>query len=166
MRKIRVGFSKPRDKWFPIFSWAIKLYERTPYSHVYFRFETSEGMLCYQASGTAINMIGENKFYKSIFVVEEYEFDLSDDAWRKFKSFCFKHVGDDYALMGVFGVLIADALGLKTNPFDGGPVKQYCAELVTRCFEDMGFKLNLDADRVKLKQVNEFIQQLATRRVS
>ena len=165
MRTIRIGFSKPRGKVFPLFSWAIRLYERTAFSHVYVRWQTKYGFpLCYQASSTMINFMGPSAFDKHLAVVEEFSFDVPDDKWEEFMKFCLESVGKDYAIKGVFGVLIADFFRLKKNPFDRGENRQYCAELVTRLLSHLGMDLNVDADRVKLKQVHEFVRKLAAQR--
>lgn len=165
MKKFKIGFSKARGSWFPIFSWAIRLYERTPYSHVYLRWDTQFGApICYQASGTAINFMGDYAFKRHLEIVEEYEFEAPDEQWADGMKFCLENVGKKYALLGVLGVPLVDLFGLKKNPFGDGEDSQYCAELVTRFLAHLGMSLNLDADRVKLRQVHEFVRQLAAQR--
>ena len=111
-----------------------------------------------------INFMGPSAFDKHLAVVEEFSFDVPDDKWEEFMKFCLESVGKDYAIKGVFGVLIADFFRLKKNPFDRGENRQYCAELVTRLLSHLGMDLNVDADRVKLKQVHEFVRKLAAQR--
>lgn len=162
MKRLKIGFSKPRGKWFPVFSWAIRLYERVPFSHVYLRWDTQFGVpICYQASGAAINFMGDYAFKRHLEIVEEYEFDVPDKQWAVGMKFCLENVGKDYALMGVLGVPLMDLFKLSKNPFSDGEESQYCAELVTRFLAHLDIDLKLDADRVKLKQVHEFIRQLA-----
>jgi hypothetical protein len=159
MKKIIIGFSKPKNKFFPIFSWLIRLYERTPYSHTYIRWQTHWGVcLCYQASGTAINFMGEATFKKHISPVEEFEFQVNEDQWDKLLGFCVKYVGADYALLDALKIPLWD-LGLA-QPKKDDPWSQYCAELVIRALGEIeGKQLTLDADRVTLKQVYDFVKE-------
>lgn len=162
MKKIRIGFSKPKDKIFPLFSWAIRLYERTPYSHVYIRWKTKWGTwLCYHAASVMIHFLGEYSFNKHITIVEEFEFGLSEEQFDKLMQFCTKYVGQDYALLEVLMIPFVDYLARKGElvNYASGDNKQYCAELVMRAFGEMeGKKLTQDEDRVKLKQVYQFVK--------
>ncbi len=157
MKKLRVGFSKPKNSLFPIFSWAIRLYERTPYSHVYIRWQTKwDTWLCYHAASLMIHFLGEASFAKKINIVEEFEFEISDERFDKLMQFCTKHVGADYALLEVLSIPLND-LGIlyETN----GDTKQYCAELVMRALGELeGKKLIENEDRVKLKFVYDFVK--------
>jgi len=158
MRKLRIGFSKPKDKLFPIFSWAIRLYERTPYSHVYIRWETKwNTWLCYHAASLMIHFLGESSFARHITIVEEFEFEVSDERFDKLMAFCTKYVGEDYALKDVFMIPLND-LGVEYST--DGANKQYCAELVMRALGELGGKeLTQNVDRVKLKYVYDFVKE-------
>jgi hypothetical protein len=158
MKKLRIGFSKPKNVWFPIFSWAIRLYEKTPYSHVYIRWETKWGTwLCYHAASLMIHFLGEASFARHITIVKEFEFEVSDEKFDKLMSFCTKYVGEDYALRDVLLIPLND-LGVKYSA--EGANKQYCAELVMRALGEMdGKQLTQDADRVKLKYVYDFVKE-------
>lgn len=160
MRKITIGFSKPKNKIFPIFSWAIRAYEHTPFSHVFVRWQTSVGpSICYHAAHTTLHFLSDTCFEKQIKVVESFEFEVTDEQYNKLLKYCLETCGNNYALVGVFGVLYCDLFKVKKNPFGEGPLEQYCAELVYRVIGEMtGAQLTLDADRVKLKQVYEFVK--------
>jgi hypothetical protein len=164
MKKLRIGFSKPKDKLFPLFSWAIRLYEGTPYSHVYIRWETKwNTWLCYHAASLMIHFLGEASFARHITVVEEFEFEVDEEKFDKLMAFCTKYVGEDYALMEVVMIPFWDALSKQGKTFPSlanGANKQYCAELVMRALGEMnGKELTQDADRVKLKYVYEFVKE-------
>lgn len=163
MKKLRIGFSKPKDKWLPIFSWAIRLYERTPYSHVYIRWQTKwNTWLCYHAASVMIHFLGESSFAKHLTIVEEFEFEITDAQFDRLMSFCTKYVGEDYALFEVLMIPMWDFLskrGQTVPTLANSTNKQYCAELVMRALAEMdGENLTFDADRVKLKQVYQFVK--------
>lgn len=157
MKKLRIGFSKPKDKLLPVFSWAIRLYEGTPYSHVYIRWQTKwNTWLCYHAASLMIHFLGESSFARHLTIVEEFEFEVSEEKFDKLMAFCTKYVGEDYALKDVFMIPLND-LGVKYST--DGANKQYCAELVMRAFGELeGKELTRDVDRVKLKYVYEFVK--------
>ena len=159
MRKISIGFSKPKDKKFPFFSWAIRAYERVPYSHVYLRWQTHWGSwICYHAASVMVHFLGEEAFSKKIIVVQEFEFEISDEKFDKLMQFCIKYAGVDYGLIDVLRIPLWD-LGIMGPASNDDPWKQYCAELVMRAFGEMeGKKLTQDEDRVKLKQVYQFVK--------
>ncbi len=146
---------------FPLFSWAIRAYEGTPFSHVFVRWQTSVGpSICYHAAHATLHFLSDTQFNKQIQVVEQFEFEVSDEAYGKLLKYCLETCGNDYALVGVFGVLFSDIFKLKKNPFEEGPLEQYCAELVYRILGEMsGAQLTLDADRVKLKEVYNFVKE-------
>lgn len=158
MKKLRIGFSKPKDKLLPVFSWAIRLYEGTPYSHVYIRWQTKwNTWLCYHAASLMIHFLGESSFARHLTIVEEFEFEVSEEKFDKLMAFCTKYVGEEYALKDVLMIPLND-LGVKYAT--DGANKQYCAELVMRALGEMDVKeLTQNVDRVKLKYVYNFVKE-------
>lgn len=161
MRKLTIGFSKPKDKLLPVFSWAIRLYERVPYSHVYIRWQTNVGpSICYHAAHTSLHFLSDRMFQKSVDTVESFEFNITDEQYTRLLKYCLETCGNQYALWEVFGIALADLFKLSKNPAGSGGDQQYCAELVLRSIGEMNQeKLTYDADRVKLKQVYQFVKE-------
>lgn len=160
MRKMTIGFSVPKCSPFPIFSWAIRAYEGTPFSHVYARWQTSVGpSICYHAAHSTLHFLSDTQFEKKIKVVESFEFTITEEQYGKLMKYCLETCGNDYALVGVLAIPLIDLFGLKKNPFGSGPLEQYCAELVCRILGEMtGEQLAYDADRVKLNQIYEYVR--------
>jgi hypothetical protein len=130
---------------------------------VYIRWQTKwDTWLCYHAASLIVHFLGESSFNKHITVVEEFEFNVTDEQFDRLMQFCTKYVGVDYALVEVLMIPFWDYLSKKEQvvPTLANSVnKQYCAELVLRALADMSQeKLTYDADRVKLKQVYEFVK--------
>lgn len=161
MKKLTVGFSRPKNSAFPIFSWAIRAYEGTPFSHVYVRWQTSVGpSICYHAAHATLHFLSDSQFEKQITTVDSFEFEVTDEQYSRLLKYCLETCGNDYALVGVLAIPFIDLFGLKKNPFGGGPLEQYCAELVYRILGVMtGAQLTYDADRVKLKEVYNFVKE-------
>jgi hypothetical protein len=160
MRKLTIGFSKPKGKFLPIFSWLIRWYEGIPYSHVYIRWQTSVGpSICYHAAHTSLHFLSDKQFDQDIHTVEKFDFDISDEQYMRLLKYCLETCGNSYALFEVFGVAIADIFKLSKNPVSRGEKEQYCAELVLRSIGEMNQeKLTYDADIIKLKQVYQFVK--------
>ena len=80
-RNIRIGFSKPKGKWFPLMSWVIRLIEQTPYSHVYVEWEARKYKthIVYQASGTKVNFMNQKIFREQNTVTHEFDFEISEE---------------------------------------------------------------------------------------
>lgn len=159
MKHITIGFSKP-NKFLPLFSWAIRAYEGIPYSHVFIRWQTSVGpSICYHAAHTSLHFLSDRMFEKTVIPVEQFEFDVTDEQYTRLLKYCLETCGNNYALLGVFGIAVADIFKLSKNPFSSGEDSQYCAELVLRSIGEMNQeKLTYDADIIKLKQVYQFVK--------
>jgi hypothetical protein len=127
MRKIFIGFSKPKKMFFPIYSWAIRAIEGTKFSHVYVRHETKYGLdIVYQASGAQVNFMNGTLFFKKAEPVREFCFEVSDHAFDAYMTFALKNVGKPYGLLQVFGIALYALFGLKKNPFPSGSANYIC----------------------------------------
>lgn len=165
MKTITIGFSKPKNKLFPIFSWLIRLYERTPYSHCYLRWETSYGpKICYHAAHTSLHFLSQRQFDKEIKVVEEFTITIPESRYGRVVKYCLETCGQSYGLREVFGIAISEGLGIKWNILKTGEKEQFCAELVYRVLglitDD---KLTKDADMVKLSYVYNLVKEKAAK---
>lgn len=162
MKRFRVGFSKPRKKLFPIFSWAIRLFEGTEYSHVYMRWQTQWGTwICYQASGTALNFMGEKAFIHGLDIIEEFEMSCEDEAWDRTMEYCTRLSGTSYGLKGAIGMAVSFIFGKSKNVFSDGEETQYCVELIARLLADLGYNFNKDAEMIRLKDLNGYIRKVS-----
>jgi len=148
VRKITVGFSRPRA-WFKPFSWAIRLVERTKYSHVYLR-AYSEGLdvdLIYQASGAQVNFMGIKNFQNHAVSLVEFEAEITEEKHKAFMKWAIMNSGAKYSLKQPLGILLVKLFNLRNNPFDNGRYAWVCSELVgfvLGSFLDMEIKENLE----------------------
>lgn len=143
MRKVRIGFSY--RKGFAPGSWAIRAYEQTKYSHVYFATTTKwKTDLIYQASGTMVNFMAGAVFYNLNGVYREFEFDVSDNAYDNFMCWATTTCGKPYASKQLFGYPLMDLFDLKKNPLGDGDYAWVCAELVLKGMHDyLGIEINV-----------------------
>ena len=138
MRYITVGFSRPKNKILPIFSWLIRLFEWSPFSHVYIKTQTrlTDQRLIYQASGVQVNFMGEKYFRERAEIYEEFMFEISDEAYRMYLRWAIENAGAPYGFKAVLGIALMRLFSLKRNPFADGQCSQFCSELALRALHD------------------------------
>jgi hypothetical protein len=168
MRKLVIGFSKPKG-FFKPFSWAIRLVEHTPYSHVYIR-SRSEALgvdLIYQASGAQVNFMGLEMFKAHALILSEFEIDVEDDKYKEFMRWAIVNAGAPYSAKQPLGILLIKLFNLRKNPFANGGRAWVCSELVgvllssffnikidNRDLETIGPRGIFDVCKQNLKQIN------------
>lgn len=152
MKKMWVGFSKPK-KWFKPFSWAIRLVEGTPYSHVYFRIY-SEGLdvdLIYQASGSQVNFVGLQHFEDHAMCLAEFEVpDIDPADYRVFMREAIKTAGADYSIKQPLGIFLIKVFNLTKNPFHNGKAAWVCSELVGYGLSNILKKINISEKEIEI----------------
>ena len=122
MKQITIGFSRACTK-FPIFSWAIMTVQKTPYSHVYLKYQNEylNETVYYQASHTLVNYMGETTFLAQELPVKEFTFNISDASFLAVQQFAIANAGKPYGIMDICClafVNLALLFGLKIqNPF-------------------------------------------------
>jgi len=135
MRKIVIGFSRPKKFWAP-FSWLIRAFDGfSPYSHTYVRFrsEKYDRSLIYQASHLMVNLMGERVFGQQALIVREFDLEINDETLKKVMTFAIDNAGEPYDLKSVFGIAMMKIVALFgkriKNPFGNGR-GFFCSELV------------------------------------
>jgi uncharacterized protein YycO len=144
MEVITIGFSKSRKK-FPIGSWLIRLYQGTPYSHVYLKFysESLNRTLVYEAVGSGVRFIGSKQWESHAEEVKSYTINISKESKVKLLQFCVDNAGADYAYSQNLGIIVADIFNMKKNPFTKG---LQCSETLGEILSLEGYKLHKDAN--------------------
>lgn len=153
MRTIIVGFSHS-TKHFAPFSLAIKYWDKTPYSHVYFQFESKVYSLdlVYQASSTMLNFMCKDVFLGFNAVVHEIPLEVTEEQYVLIMGNCMRSAGLQYSVLQILGMVLADIFHLKTNPFPD-PVKYVCSEWVAEQLEQLGYTFNKPLDLVRPKDI-------------
>lgn len=165
MKRITVGFSKPKAKFVP-FADAIKKVIGSDFSHTYIKFKADSfnRVLIYQASGTAVNFMVEERFLDHNTVVAEFDLEVSEEVFNKTLQFAIDQVGTPYGMSQIFGILYVKALGLfglkAKNPFPNGSGNYVCSELVAQILKEIvGLEVSEDLDLIDPKEVFELLQK-------
>lgn len=131
MKRIYIGFSKS-NKNLPLFSWLIRLYQKTEFSHVYIRIphETMSDSVFHASEGLVHHMSG-TQFDKKHRVVTEFEIPIKECAFHTLLMTAHEISGSNYGYLQNLGILIvkfASFFNIKiNNPFKKG---WNCSELV------------------------------------
>lgn len=134
MKQITIGFSRACTT-FPIFSWLIMLVQRTPYSHVYLKYQDDylQRTVYFQASHTLVNYMGETTFLAQEKVVKEFSFTVSDTSFLEAQQFAIDNAGKPYGVLEICGlalVELASFFGIRMqNPFKDAGTTWICDQL-------------------------------------
>lgn len=168
MPQIIVGFS--RHPGFAPLSWLICAVEGTPYSHAYIkiRSESLDRTLIYQATGIGVYFVGENHFNQVAIPIEEYVFEISDDARKRFLQKAIDKTGMPYGKLQILGIGImrlAALFGKRiSNPFKDGNAAYVCVELTDEALGELGLLISEeDRDSIGLKELNAKVRALKDR---
>lgn len=161
--KIFIDFTKPdKHKKFPIFSWLIRLWQRTPYSHVRIRWiNSAKQELIFEASGTKVKLIGEvaAKDIHNI-VVKSYEVEASKAEYRNLIKL-FKYSSVEYGMAQIVGIGLANWLGLKKNPLSQGRKSQVCSELLGLFMVNVKrWQVPINLDIAGPKEIDQALEKL------
>lgn len=163
MRNLTVGFSRPKHLKFPLFSWLIRLYEGTPYSHVYLKWYSKRYncYLVYHAASMGLHFLGEEQQEVQLDTVEEYHFDLPDYKFHNLVDYCLQKAGTPYGILGVFGLVISRLLGKSRNIFNQKERAQFCTELTSRLLRNaFDIQLPKAPNKMRLRDVEELVKQI------
>lgn len=166
MKTLVIGFSKPKNKCFPIFSWAIRFIEQTPYSHVYVRWRSDklERDLVYQASGTMVNFMEGSRFDNQAETTHKYELEISEYIKLKVVKKAVDNAGAPYGMKQVIGILLVKLARLMgkdiKNPFSDGKATWVCSEIVLDALKELGMEMKIHPDNVTPRDIKEYLSSL------
>lgn len=166
MDKLYIGFSKPKNNKFPIFSWAIRLVENTPYSHVYIKWHSDylERDIIYQASGSSVNFMEGSYFNNKAETLYEYEINIPNKSSKIAKQKAMDYSNRPYGIKQIFGILIVKIAKLFNkeikNPFSDGKATWVCSEIVANILIELGYNINISLDNVTPKDIYNFLESI------
>ena len=172
MENIYIGLST--RKGFALGSELIKWGEGTRFSHVYVRRKSKRvGEYVYQATfSSGVNFMGIDIFLTKNKIIEEYEFEVSNDHMIKIIRFFIKNAGRDYSFkqIGILSkIMLLEKLGIKCNfsKMVDGKEKFICSELGAIILEDFksGQQLPSDLDLITPNKLKPYLQKYCSRRI-
>ena len=142
-KNITFIFSKPINNRFPIFSWLIRLFENTKYSHVSMHFysESLDRTIIYEAAGAETRFIGRNMWEKHCQPLFKFKIEITNDQYVKLMQHCIDTSGMKYGLKLAFGMVLAKVFSLKKNPFSDLN-KKVCSTAIGELLVDLDYKID------------------------
>lgn len=148
--KIQIVFTKPRT-FLPIFSYAIRAYQRSEYSHVAIILTDKRGReFVYEAVGSGIRFVAKKVWLEKVSIVSMFTLKVSPYEYRVLMDYCIENAGLEYGFMQNIGVVIANIFNMKSNPFKKG---KNCSEVLAEILIRLGYKISKPLDLVTPKDI-------------
>lgn len=159
---IYVEFTTPKCTKFKVFSWIIRKFQGTPYSHVLLRWDNSVGVnVVYEASGSMLKFLGPAATKNRYTVHKSYKIKIEREAYRRLIKLCMENAGIDYGVKQILGIALVHIFRLKKNPFSDGRKSQVCSEIVGRFLEEVvGWETGLDLDVIGPKEIDDYLKKV------
>lgn len=168
MRVITIGFSRPKNQFLPVFSWAIRAFEKTPYSHVYLSWRSVAGPeVVYEAGGSRVRFMNRKIFDKIAHTTHSFTFLIDAAAYKKLMRFVMTNVGIRYGVRQILGIALSRIMGWKNNPFADGKKSQVCSETVAYFLRDvLGYDINFNPETAGPREIFEYLVKISNERVT
>ena len=158
MRKIRIGFSAPKD--FKIGSALIKKFEGTPYSHIFIVMESSNGSplpfdKVFEASYGDVHCLTYDNFKAQNVIYLEHEIEVTNEVYYKAANWLWDQLQKPYAFNQLIKIGFNISFGKK------GADSYICTELAGRMLRDhVGVEIHKSLDYIGLKDMHEIVRKL------
>lgn len=164
MAKFSIGLSYHKGS---AVSSIIKAVEGSNFSHIYIRKVSRYGEYVYQASGLQVNFMNIDIFLKENIIVEEYEFEISEEKKDLLIAFFMKYCGTSYGIKALFQILLLILCKRLNIPFQlkGDGTKTFvCSELgALLCKEILEIEIEGDIDFITPKYLRPIIMKYGKR---
>lgn len=154
---ITIGFSRPKNKIFPVGSWLIRLHQKTSYSHCYARFygKSANRTLIYEAVGSGVRFIGYYRWSKKAEEVKSYTIKVKKCNSVTMMQEFIDEAGNEYGHMQNIGIFLANVFGWKSNPWKKG---RNCSEIIGKLLKSEGFGVNKPLDLLTPKDIETILK--------
>jgi len=153
--KVVIYQCNPLNHPFPLFSWLIKYFQKTNYSHYAIRFDS----VVMDATASSVRFQTDSKFKKKYSVINQYEIETDYD-FKSLISWGMMHINKGYGFFQIIGLLMIILKLRKTNPFGEDADRLICNELVMLLLRDIkGVKIK-DSDLYDLNETNEILKEV------
>lgn len=152
--QITIFALKPTYHPFPLFSWAIRLFQNKEYSHFASTCEYDPRAL--DATGDGVKLTDTTLFFSRYKIVKSWdlEIDVTREQWVGWYSM---QIGKKYSYLQNAGYIL-QSLGFK-NPFGQDAKKLVCSELQALQLSLGGYNLE-DSDSYDLIKTEKLIEEI------
>ena len=154
--KIKVHCLKP-NKFFPIFSWIIRIVQGLNYSHVALDF----GQDILDATIDGVHFTSVDKYREKYKIVKTYWFEMPDYTMADAEKFATRHRDASYSISQNIGLGLKHLGIIKKNPFGRNRGKLVCSELVMVFFdEETEWDIADDTDNYDLVITEKYLEAI------
>ncbi len=159
MKTITLGFSKPKG--FKVFSFLIRKFEDTPYSHSYviINSEYIERRYVFQASGTTVNYESLDNFLAHADPISEFEFEIDEEKYKEILRYCIDNANKSYSLRSIVQIVWKRLFGSRLLRGDNN-AKFICSELAYEVLKRITDVPAVNPDLVTPKELYEICVDL------
>lgn len=123
MKRLEIGFSRSTKR-FAIISWLIRLYQKTSYSHIFFKVIHKPlfgvDTILHSNGASGVSYYSETVFLEKNKYTDMFELEISEDIYREIRAMCHQHLGRKYGFLQNIGILLVDIGIFKRNPWQKG----------------------------------------------
>jgi len=140
----------------------------TKYSHVYLKYKAdwADRDVYFQASHTSVNFMNSVHFLGEEIVIQEFEFQVSDEKFSRMQNFCLDNSAKPYGILCIFGFaykIVLNRLGFKVhNPIRNAAQTPVCSQLIAELLVDLDVPLSMDIEDITPLDLFPIIKALPT----
>lgn len=156
--KITIGFSRPKGRLFPVFSWLIRAHQCTPYSHCYLRFysESLNRTLVYEAVGGGVRFVSLSLWSEKAQEIDSFTLDVKKCNSTRLLQYCVDNAGTGYGWLQNLGLFLANVFGWKANPWKSG---KNCSEAIADMLAMEGYTFDKPHDLLGPREIYEALEK-------
>lgn len=160
MRIIEFVFSEPINIQIPIYSYAIKKFENTDYSHVsmHFRSESLDRTIIYEAVGPGVRFIGKKLWDEHAKIIKSFKVEVTEECYIRIMQHCVDTAGMKYGFKIALGMFLAKTFNLKENPYTEPDIK-VCSKAIGELLKEAGYVIGKSFDLLDPKDIFEILER-------
>lgn len=156
MLDIKILFLRPKSK-FPIFSWVIRLVQKTEYSHIGILLE-EETIL--DATIAGVEFTDFRKYRKKYEIVKKMPIKNSLVYSNQVYEWAWPYKDAEYSILQNIGLGLRYLKLIKSNPFGSNDRKIVCSELAALFMNKFSGLTIEDSDNYDLVRIYEIVEEL------
>lgn len=159
MKTFYVVLVKPKAKFVP-FSWIIRLFQGTKYSHCEFNFNISNRNMYYGAVKPSVRLSNEHYFLEKYEIIKKFSITLEDELFGEIRAMVMEYSNSPYPVLETICLGISKLFGLKKNFYcDSRYLK--CSELLVRFLSKVA-DIKRDPEMTDVRDVDMVLTRLST----
>ena len=159
MKTFYVVLVKPKAKFVP-FSWLIRWFQGTKYSHCEFNFNISNRSMYYGAVKPSVRLSNEHYFLKKYEVVKKFEITVEQEQFNEIRAMVMEYANSPYPVLETICLGVSKLLNLKKN-FYCDTQYMKCSELLVSFLSKVA-DIKRDPEMTDVRDIDMVLTRLST----